>query len=392
MRLRKNRRRLYILCTLYFLAVPPFGGPAAAQGIIPAAPPPDPPRVVRPSAAAERPGQPVLQAAPTIEWTLHKSADNLHPDGNEQQMLWLMNRARLDPAEEGLWLATTTEPDVAGGRDYFGVDVQQLQAEFSQYAAKPPAAFDVRLYSAAEAHSLDLIARNAQDHDGQFEAVADAGFSYTAARGNVFSYAASALNAHAAFNIDWGGNDGSGMQTGRGHRMAVMSNDGDYTNVGLAAVANSNGNLVVTGNYCRANTQNADHFNRFLVGTVWSDANGNGQYDPGEGLPDITVQPDQGSYFAITADSGGYALPILAPGTYTVRFSSAALDADATRTVTLANESLLLDLIASGVSPPTDDGDDPPADGSSGGGTGGADSGGGGGGGCFIDLLNAGGY
>lgn len=394
MGLGKNGFGVYVLCTLLFIFAPFSGKQTFAQGAVPVAPPPDPARTMRHSAAAELSAQPLLRAAPTSEWTLHKTADHLHPDGNEQQMLWLLNRARSNPAQEGVWLATATDDDVAGGRDYFGVDVQQLQAEFAQYAAKPPAAFDARLYAAAQVHSLDLIARNAQDHNGQFAAIDDAGFAYMAARGNVFAYAESALNAHAAFNIDWGGNDGSGMQAGRGHRMAVMAVDGDYTNVGLAVVANSNnGNLVVTGNYCRASTQNADHHNRFLVGTVWADANANDRYDPGEGLGQITVRPDEGTYYAVTADNGGYALPILSPGTYTVTFSGAALDADATRSVTLADRSVLLDLLASDSSPPADDGDpptpdDPDGDGDSGGDSSSGDSGGGGGG-CFIGVLSA---
>lgn len=360
-----------------------------AQNPVPVAPPPDPPKVVVRSQAGATTTQPVLQAAPTTEWTLHKTADNLHPDDNEQQMLWLMNRARSNPEQEGLWLATTTLENVAGGRDYFDVDLQVLQSEFTQYAAKPPAAFDARLYAAAEAHSLDLIARDAQDHNGQLEAIGDAGFTYTAVRGNVFAYAASGLNAHAAFNIDWGGSDGTGMQAGRGHRMAVMAIDGDYTNVGIAAAPKSNGDLVVTGNYCRANTQSANHHNRFLVGTVWADANANDMYDPGEGLEEISVRPDQGTYYAVTADSGGYAIPITTPGTYTVTFSGTALDADVTRTVTVADRSVLLDLLADDLSPPPDDGDDPPSDDTGGGNS---DSGGsGGGGGCFLEMLHTGG-
>ncbi|MEZ4663138.1 MAG: hypothetical protein R2911_36785 [Caldilineaceae bacterium] len=31
-------------------------------------------------------------------------ADNLHPDGNEQQLLWLNNRACANSAQEGIWL------------------------------------------------------------------------------------------------------------------------------------------------------------------------------------------------------------------------------------------------------------------------------------------------
>jgi hypothetical protein len=61
-------------------------------------------------------------AAPS-EWTWHKTADGQHPDGTEQAMLWLMNRARQNPAAEGVWPATSNEPDVAGGRTFFQVNL-----------------------------------------------------------------------------------------------------------------------------------------------------------------------------------------------------------------------------------------------------------------------------
>lgn len=159
-------------------------------------------------------------AAPTTEWTFHKTFDGTHPDGNEQQIVWLMNRARANPTQEGVWLATSGDPEVAGGRTYFGVDLNKLKSEFAAISAKGPAAFDNRLYAAALAHSIDLIARDAQDHNNQFVRVDTAGFHYSsstgyAIRGNVFSYATSGLNAHAAWNIDWGSTS-DGMQAGRG--------------------------------------------------------------------------------------------------------------------------------------------------------------------------------
>jgi len=128
------------------------------------------------------------------------------------------------------------DPNVVSARNFFDVDLQVLMDEFDAIAAKPPAAFDVRLYNAAKAHSEDLITRNEQDHDGQFDRVTAAGFVYQSLRGNVFSYTKNAVYGHAGFNIDWGGDDGTGMQTGRGHRKAIMSTDGNYTNVGLASV------------------------------------------------------------------------------------------------------------------------------------------------------------
>lgn len=284
----------------------------------------------------------------TTEWTLHKTPDGQHPDGVEQARLWLINHARQDPTVEGVWLATSEEPDIARGRSFFGVDLQLLQSEFAALQPKPPAAFDVRLYDAAQAHSEALIARDSQDHDGQFSRIDDAGFQFTQARGNVFSFASNALNAHAAFNIDWGGNDGTGMQSGRGHRLAIMAIDGDYTNVGIASISENDpttqvGPLVMTGNYARALANGVDHFNRFVVGTVWQDLNTNDRYDADEGYAGVTVMPDQGTYFAVTAAGGGYAIPITTPGEYTMTFSGGTLSASETRSVVVETESVLLD-------------------------------------------------
>jgi hypothetical protein len=286
-------------------------------------------------------------ATPT-EWTLHKTPDGQHPDAVEQTMMWLINRARQDPTAEGIFLATATEPDIAGGRDFFRVNLTLLQAEFAALLPKPPAAFDVRLYNAAEAHSEALIARDSQDHDGQFDLVRAAGFQFSAARGNVFSYADNGLNAHAAFNIDWGPGDGTGMQPGRGHRQAIMAIDGDYSNVGVAAVPEQDpgtdvGPVVVTQNFGMARTNVTDHFNRFLVGTVWQDRDRNGRYDPGEGFAGIRVTPDSGDFFAVTSAGGGYAIPITAAGTYRVTFAGAGIGPDVTVPVTVAAVSVLLD-------------------------------------------------
>ena len=293
-------------------------------------------------------------SAATTEWTFHKTPDSQHPDAEEQAMMWLMNRARQDPTAEGVFLATSTEPDIAGGRAFFGVNTNLLQAEFAALLPKPPAAFDVRLYNAAKVHSEDLIARNAQDHNNQFNRITAAGFRFSRARGNVFSFADNGLNAHAAFNIDWGPGDGTGMQPGRGHRLAIMAIDGDYSNVGFAIVPENNsttsvGPLVMTGNFCTAQANGVDHFNRFIVGTVWKDLDGNGRYDPGEGFAGVTVTPNQGDFFAITAAGGGYAIPITTAGDYAVTFSGGGIGPDVTQRVTVGTVSVLLDYLVGSV-------------------------------------------
>ena len=331
-----------------------FASPGLFGGRYDRIPEPDPPTLERdvpeaPSSAAE-----LRWMAPSAltEWTYHKTGDNLHPDGNEQQMVWLMNRARSDPAEEGVWLATMTNPNVAAARSFWHVDTTVLQNEFAVIPAKPPAAFDVRLYNAAKAHSDYLISIDAQNHTGQFDRIDAAGFEFTSAAGIVYSYSEDAVYGHAGFNIDWGpGTDGT--QDPPGHRNAIMSVSGNYTNVGYAVVAVTDpaknvGPQVITGNLCYANTGYANHYNRFLVGTVWVDNNGNNQYDPGEGIGGVRVELDQGDFFAVTANSGGYAIPITAPGDYVVTFSGSMITIPETTTITVAATSLLLDLYYTG--------------------------------------------
>jgi len=319
---------------------------AVATGV-PGFPEPEPPFDERPTAGATAFSLALPAAAASVEWTWHRSDDLQHPNGEEQELLWLMNRARQDPAAEGIWLATETHSDVAGGRSFFGVDRVKLQAEFAALDAKPPAAFDARLYAAAKTHSDDLIARDAQDHNNQFDRINAAGFNYTSARGNVFSYASSSLNGHAAFNIDWG-KTADGMQSGRGHRQAIMSIDSDYTNTGMASVVENNpatrvGERVITQNFAKANTNSVDHFNRFIVGTVWEDANENSRYDAGEGFAGVRVEPDNGTYHAVTSAGGGFAIPVESSGNFQVTFSGGGISPAVTRSVTIAASSVLLD-------------------------------------------------
>ena len=186
-----------------------------------------------------------------------------------------------------------------------------------------------------------------RDSNNQFDRIDTAGFNYTSARGNVFSFASSSLNGHAAFNIDWG-NTADGMQVGRGHRKAIMSVDGDYTNTGIAVVADSNpatrvGPRVITQNFARANANGSDHFNRFIVGTVWKDTNNNDRYDAGEGFAGVRVEPDAGTYHAVTSAGGGYAIPVESAGSYQVTFSGGGIGSAVTRAVSVAADSVLLD-------------------------------------------------
>jgi hypothetical protein len=312
-------------------------------------PEPDPPKIDLSVQREIKDIKALTKQAPNTEWTFHKTSDGSHPDGNEQAFIWLMNRARSNPTQEGVFLAATEDPDVDMAIDYFDVDLQALQDEFAEIDPNPPAAFDARLYEAARQHSEYLISIDDQNHDGQIDRVDASGFKYTSGRLSVFSYARSPLHGHAGWNIDWGtSSDGTGMQEGRGHRAATMSIDGDYTNVGIAAVSENNfatdvGPLVVTGNYFSAYTIMDDHFNRFIVGTIYHDVDDDSIYDPGEGIGGVTVTLDHGFYYAVTGTAGGYAIPILSPGDYEVMISGPGIPDASPKVITVGTESVLLD-------------------------------------------------
>jgi hypothetical protein len=286
---------------------------------------------------------------PSQEWSYHKTTDGSHPDANEQQMMWLMNRARSNPEQEGIWLADGTgQSNVTFAMSYFKVDKDVLKAEFAAIAEAPPGAFDSRVYQGSLDHSNDLIARDAQDHKDQFVKIQKY-FSMNGGSASVYSYSKDPVHAHAGFNIDWGGNDGTGMQSGRGHRRALMDtgSGSSLSNVGIAMVADNNnsnnvGPLVTSIGYVVGRTSTSNHYNRFIVGTIWTDANGNDLYDAGEGHGGVSVIPDRGNFLAVTGDAGGFSIPATETGTYTITVSGGAVAQPQQRQVEVGSVSVLM--------------------------------------------------
>lgn len=287
--------------------------------------------------------------AQQVEWTLHKTPDNLHPSPIEQQMLWLMNRARANPPAEGSFLAATGDETIGFYLDYFGVKINLLRSEFNAIKPAPPAAFDRRLWDASRKHSEYLISIDSQVHTGQDVLLNQSGFNWSTARLSVFSYGESGLQAHAALNIDYGPSD-TGMQVGRGHRAAIMANlpGPVLSNVGLAVVPDNNpltevGPDVFSGAYAAAVEGSKDGYNRFVVGTVWNDTNKNKMYDEGEGLSDVKVELDHGGWYARTGVAGGYAIPVTEAGDYILSFSGPKFPKTHSRALTVGNVSVLAD-------------------------------------------------
>lgn len=292
-------------------------------------------------------GAGVARAQP-IEWVLHRSADGAHPDGLEQAWLWQMNRARVAPAAEGARLAALDDPTVQLSYLAFGTDLALLRAELAAHAPSPPAAFDRRLWQAAHDHVLAMVAADAAFLPGQLDRLLPAGFVYPSpdrAAGHAYGFATSPVHGHAVWAANWGAGPG-GMIAGRPNRAIVL---GDLANAGIAVVpvpvpgaGDALGPLVAVASLADGNELFADHHNRFLVGTVWEDLDGDGRYDPGEGIAGVRVEPDAGGFFATTAAGGGYAIPVTSAGVYHVTFSGGGVP-PAVRPVVVGEASVLVD-------------------------------------------------
>lgn len=291
-------------------------------------------------------------AAPTVQYS------HGDPTGVEQYTLELINRARLGPPQEGVFLTTQTATTIRSAYTFFNVNVGQVQSDFSGLAAAPPLAMNAALLATARAQSQDMQTFNYQDHtshDGRTFVARIQQAGYFGSLGeNIYSFVPAlggALFAHTGFNIDWG-------VPNLEHREAIMgfpapvapavSSQATWREIGVGLVqapANAPQHAnewFVTHDFGEAySTVTVTPTNiPFLVGVVYTDLDADGFYNPGEGAGGITVMPAVGLNFAVTSASGGYAIPLqnLPPGTTSINltFSGGALGTRTVgRTVTL---------------------------------------------------------
>jgi len=304
-----------LTCGFYDLS---WAGPELVSGRAAKAPP-QPPPIEHLSPHQASPGPKPLGITP---YSIGQPTDE------EQLYLEYLNRMRANPTAEGLRLATTTEPNVVSAYGDFSVDLSLMQSEFATNPPVAPLAMNAQLMAAARWHSGDMFTNQYQGH---FQTVGTLSLSpgdriktngYTPSiyGENVFSYATSVFQGHAAFAVDWGNAPG-GMQTPPGHRDNMLLPD--FREVGIGVVDGLNGTVgpqLVTQDF---GTQFSA--TPFITGVVYFDLNGNGFYDIGEGIGGVAVNTPGSSFFTTTADSGGYALPVPGNGTYTLSFTASGL-------------------------------------------------------------------
>jgi hypothetical protein len=276
---------------------------------------------------------PLEKRAPSLQAEKPRSASGLtlysigQPTDEEQLYLEYINRARRDPAAEGIRLQSVTDPDVLSNYQFYGVDLTLLASQLAAISSAPPLSMSAQLAAAARGHSLDMLTNAFQGHNGSDGSMitnraTNAGYFWDALGENVFSYAHSVEEGHDGFEADWGGDASTGgMQSPPHHRLNI--HDTNFVEVGIGVIDGTNGMVgpqVVTEDF-----GNRPDATPFITGVVFYDLNGNGTYDLGEGLGGVTVTAPGSSYYAITANSGGYSVPVPANGTYPVTFSLSGL-------------------------------------------------------------------
>lgn len=289
----------------------------------PSAPPTPPPALIAPAGPT---AEPRLRSAAT----LHDIGD---PTPEEQLYIELINRARANPVAESLLFANTTDPDVLSAYDFFNVDLQLLLDQFAAIAPAPPLAPNAQLAIAARRHSQDMFDNSFQGHTGTDgtstgQRATQSGYIWQIIAENVYANAENVFHGHAGFEVDWGFGTG-GMQTPPGHRNTI--HDVRFREIGVGVVLGRNqsepgstipgalsevGPQVVTQEFGTRQSGTP-----LITGVAYFDLNGNNFYDIGEGIGGVNVSVSGTTTQAITARSGGYAVPVGGNGTYTVTFS-----------------------------------------------------------------------
>jgi uncharacterized protein YkwD len=264
--------------------------------------------------ATRRVGPPRLEA---LETRMLLSA-GLQPTAQAQLLLQQLNAIRANPAAYG----------------------RSIGLDLSSVAPAQPLAFNTLLDVSAEAHAQDMNDQNFFGHNSSTGQTPDArmtaaGFNWYAWGESIAAGYPDSASTLQALIVDQGVPD-------LGHRIQLLALSSLYqgqNQVGIGIVSGSGS----YGTYYTIDTaQAAGDANSFATGVVFNDNNSNGQYGIGEGLGGVTVSANNGAT-TTTFASGGYSLE-LAPGAYTLTFSGGSLNAPVTRSVTIGNQNVEVDV------------------------------------------------
>jgi uncharacterized protein YkwD len=264
------------------------------------------------------------------------------PTGKEQAELEEIQAARADP---GGYIQTVIDlPSIQYDLQAYGVNKQTVLSDFAGYPPVPPLSFESHLMDSSKNHSEDMAKYDYQGHDNYdgtsvLQRITLAGYQWSVIEENVYASATSVVMCNAAFLIDWG-------NPMLGHRSALLDLIYPVRDIGISIVEiapqKNSGPLVVTEDFGMPRGDS----NRMLVGVVYKDADGNGRYDEGEGVGGINVVPNVGDTYAVTSQSGGYAIPLAQmTGNFQVQVQEASGVAIDQKDATMATDNVKVDFV-----------------------------------------------
>ena len=301
-------------------------------------------------------------------------AHSAPPTAEEQYMLELTNRMRVNPQRE-LSFMTNINPgpvpawgepwsddvDIAGALEFFDVDAAELVRQWDELVPAPALAWSDELNEAAQYHNSRMIFHQDQQHEfpfepGLVERIEARGYDNWETLGeNIYAYSENVEYGHAGFAIDWGPGFG-GIQTPAGHRESIMNPDFREVGIGLTSytppvppdpTVDYVGPLLITQDF------GAEPGRVFVTGVLYNDSvKRDNFYSVGEGLGNVTVTaylPGTNTVVATTTTpaSGGYKLD-LNPGLYDIAFSGNGGGRDIVyRNVLMGVENVKLDSLTS---------------------------------------------
>lgn len=242
------------------------------------------------------------------------AADYGDPTAYEQAMLEMINRARWDPPAEAKRLELASADEAAIGS--------------ISTAPAPALAMNGQLLAIARSHVQSLIDNDSFSHidaagDDQLDRIGRTGTLRFASE-NVARLEGVDLNVTVPAIHDILFKDEDVM--GRLDRKNILDHSAKEIGIGIATgvvsfdLIEQNATLIVQDFAAYAPAETV-----LVTGVVYTDANGNGIYDAGEGRGDVPVSlsnDELGAAALRTATHGGYAFRVFMPAVHTIVFDN----------------------------------------------------------------------
>lgn len=243
-----------------------------------------------------------------------------NPGPEEQLFVELINRARADAVAEGERINSSDDPDLQLLFIIFGTHPDQITADFAALPPSlPPLAIHPSLRVMAQKHTEDMLLEDFQESTGSdgldpSDRALSIGYNFNFLAENNYTIGDSLMQIHWVFQLT------------PATRENIHAADAREIGIGLLEESRSD-NTIATGPFLATQDFGArPNADPLLTGVVYWDEDADGFYDTGEGLPGVLVEVDGETHYTVTADGGGYALPLLSGnGDYTVRFVAPGL-------------------------------------------------------------------